>query len=125
YAQGVTAITKTEESVANISSESKVIPQAMQELQQVMQVNQHQLNELQRHLSAFGDIRDRAVQALPEIRTHIDTAVEGMKKATDGMTLGITTSSEKIEQATKVMTQGIVDSSEKIQKAIVTGADEL
>lgn len=107
YAQGVTAITKTEKSVASISNESKAIPQAMQELQQVMQVNQHQLNELERHLSAFSDIRDRAVQALPEIRTQIDTSVEGMKKATD------------------TMTQGITESSEKLKKAIITGAEEL
>lgn len=107
YAQGVTAIIKTEESVAAISNESKVIPQAMQDLQQVMQVSQHQLNELERHLDAFQDIRNRAVEALPEIRTHIDAAVAGMKTATE------------------TMTQGIADSSDKLQKAIVTGAEEL
>jgi hypothetical protein len=53
YAQGVESISATESSVAHISEQSKIIPQSMHELKGVMEVNQHQLAELERHLEAF------------------------------------------------------------------------
>ncbi|MEI6896701.1 MAG: hypothetical protein V5786_04275 [Psychromonas sp.] len=75
YKQGVIAITETEKSVAQISTESKVIPSTMNDLKEVMTVNKHQLDELERHLEAFKDIRDKAVEAVPEIRKQIDETV--------------------------------------------------
>ena len=75
YKQGVEAITQTEKSVAQISSESKVIPSTMNDLKDVMIVNKHQLDELERHLEAFKDIRDKAVEAVPEIRKQINETV--------------------------------------------------
>jgi uncharacterized protein YukE len=78
YRLGVTAIEATETSVEKISVESKAIPIAMDNLKEVMQVNQHQLQELERHLSAFKDIRDRAVEAVPEIRKEIDKTVSAI-----------------------------------------------
>ncbi|WP_205912256.1 hypothetical protein [Salinimonas iocasae] len=76
YKLGVESISATEASVAKISSESKVIPESMTNLKEVMEVNQHQLGELERHLEAFKDIRDRAVDAVPEIRKQIDETVQ-------------------------------------------------
>jgi hypothetical protein len=76
YKLGVTSITATEESVTKISNESKVIPEAMTNLKEVMEVNQHQLSELENHLEAFKDIRDKAVEAVPEIRNQIDETVK-------------------------------------------------
>lgn len=76
YKLGVESISATEASVAKISSESKVIPESMTNLKEVMEVNQHQLGELERHLDAFKDIRDRAVDAVPEIRKQIDETVQ-------------------------------------------------
>ncbi|MGL4733770.1 MAG: hypothetical protein ACRCWB_01430, partial [Enterovibrio sp.] len=61
YARGVESISATESSVAHISEQSKVIPQSMSELKTVMEVNQHQLAELERHLEAFTLMRDEAV----------------------------------------------------------------
>lgn len=75
YKQGVVAITETEKSVSRISTESKIIPSTMNDLKEVMTVNQHQLAELERHLEAFKDIRDKAVDAVPEIRKQIDETV--------------------------------------------------
>lgn len=76
YKLGVASISATEESVTKISLESKAIPETMTNLKDVMEVNQHQLNELERHLHAFKDIRDRAVEAVPEIRSQIDETVK-------------------------------------------------
>ena len=76
YKLGVESISATEQSVAKISTESKVIPESMTNLKEVMEVNQHQLAELERHLDAFKDIRDRAVEAVPEIRKQVDETVK-------------------------------------------------
>lgn len=114
YAQGVIAITETEKSVTHISNETKAIPVTMQELQQVIQVNQHQINELDEHLLAFSAIKDRAVEALPEIRTHIDTAVEGMKNASDSMTQGITSSAEVMQKTISNSAEELMQSTNKV-----------
>lgn len=72
YDHGVEAITKTEGAVANISENSSLIPVNMEHMKEVLETNQHQLAELERHLEAFRDMRDKAVDAVPEIRAQVD-----------------------------------------------------
>lgn len=81
YEQGVQAIIQTESSVTNISEQSKTIPKTMNDLQLVMEVNQHQISELENHLGAFKDIRDRAVEAVPEIRQQVENTVNDITNA--------------------------------------------
>lgn len=76
YAQGVTAITKTEGSVTKISEESKQIPIAMDQLKSVLDVNQKQLVELEKHLKAFQEMKEHAVAAVPEIRAQVQKTVD-------------------------------------------------
>lgn len=99
YEQGVAAITQTEVSVASISAESQVIPKVMGELQSVMEVNQHQISELDRHLEAFKDIRDRAVESVPEIRKQIDETLEGAKAINERLATGMQESVDAVKTA--------------------------
>lgn len=87
YAQGVESISATEASVAHISAQSKVIPESMQELKTVMEVNQHQLAELESHLEAFKYMRDKAVEAVPQIQQQVQATVNDISAA-------VTTASE-------------------------------
>ncbi|MEH6585209.1 MAG: MotA/TolQ/ExbB proton channel family protein [Halioglobus sp.] len=96
YDLGVQAITQTESSIAHISEEAKVIPIAMNELKQVVEVNQHQITELDRHLGAFAEVRDKAVSAVPEIRDQIDQAVKGAKAANDVLATGMQESADRM-----------------------------
>jgi hypothetical protein len=107
YAKGVEAIALTEASVAHISEDAKAIPATMDDLREVVEVNQHQITELDRHLEAFKDVRDKAVEAVPEIRSQIDMAISGAKEANDELA------------------KGILASGEVFQKAIVEGATDL
>ena len=116
YQIGVQSITQTEAAVSQISQETQVIPTCMQNLHEVMLVNQHQLQELERHLATFKDIRDRAVEAIPEIRVQIDDTVNGMKSATKVMTEGV-------KQATDTVTQGL-DSSATSLRTLTNGLKE-
>lgn len=95
YDHGVQAITQTQVSVASISADAKVIPETMNNLKAVMEVNQHQINELDRHLVAFADVRDRAVEAVPDIRAQVDLAIESAKVASVELAKGIVESADQ------------------------------
>lgn len=95
YDHGVQAIVQTQASVASIGEDAKAIPVTMENLKVVMEVNQHQINELGRHLDAFKDVRDKAVEAVPEIRARIDEAIEGSKVASVELAKGIKDSADQ------------------------------
>lgn len=95
YDHGVQAITQTQVSVACIGEDARAIPAAMESLKVVMAVNQNQINDLGRHLVAFKDVRDKAVEAVPEIRARIDDAIEGSKMASLELAKGIMASAEQ------------------------------
>lgn len=78
----------------------------MGELKTVLETTQYQLAELDRHLAAFRDIRDRAVEAVPQIRAQMDTMAN------------------EISSAVKVAGEQIVTSSQTVNQAIVEGAKE-
>ncbi len=146
FDQSVLAITETEKSVSNISNETKAIPENMGELKSVMEVNQHQISELARHLEAFKDVRDRAVEAVPEIREQIDQTLKGANEASEVLSKGMSESIEKIQTAivnsaeefgsnvnktnvalvesSEAMSKGMNESIGKVQMAIVTSAED-
>ena len=105
YDHGVQAITQTESSVANIDEKAQSIPAAMESLVKVMEVNQHQINELAQHLGAFEQVRDRAVEAVPEIRNQIDLAIAGAREASE------------------TMAKGVIDSTDRLKLVVVESAD--
>lgn len=146
YAQGVESISATESSVAHISEQSKIIPQSMHELKGVMEVNQHQLAELERHLEAFKLMRDEAVKAVPEIRAQVQSTVEDISAAVttasdhyktllsesdDYIKAHVKTSNDLLEKFASETEKGInsvgerlIESSDKIGKEIDTAATE-
>ena len=146
YALGVEAISATELSVAHISEQSKVIPESMNELKGIMEVNQHQLAELERHLEAFNMMRDEAVKAVPEIREQVQNTVNDISAAVstasehyklllsesdDYNKTHVNTSNELLEKFASETEKGItnvgnrlIDSSEIISKNIDTAANE-
>lgn len=146
YKQGVTSINATEASVLSISNESKVIPQTMTDLKQVMEVNQHQLAELERHLDAFREIRDKAVQAVPEIRKQIDETVsaisDSVATASQHYTTLLTESDKYIQShisssnelldkfvtktsdGVEILSKKITESAAQVEKVITEGANE-
>lgn len=106
YAQGVTAITETQTAVSSIRENAGQIPESMNRLGEVMTVNQHQIQELGRHLDAFKDVRDKAVEAVPQLKEQIGLTVEG------------------VESASKMLTDGIAKTSEELREAITQSASE-
>lgn len=86
YKLGVTALSATEASVKQISEDTQSIPVSMDKLTSIIEVNQHQLRELESHLAAFKDMRDRAVEAVPVIREQVDTTIQAIAASVDSAT---------------------------------------
>lgn len=112
YAHGVLAITQTQTSVESIGENAKAIPVSMENLKGIMEVNQHQISELGRHLDAFKDVRDKAVEAIPEIRERINDAIEGSKIASVELAQGIMDSAEQYRDAVDRTRGALTDSAE-------------
>lgn len=77
------SLTSSEESIGSIETHCQSIPTAIGHLEPVLQVNQHQIQELQRHLDAFIAMRDQATSAVPQIQQHMETL---SKELSAGMT---------------------------------------
>ncbi|WP_305813705.1 hypothetical protein [Photobacterium leiognathi] len=75
YQLGVDAISLTEKSVASINERTESIPATMEKLHQVMELGHGQVTELEHRLEAFKDLRDKAVEAMPQIREQMDNTM--------------------------------------------------
>ena len=118
YAQGVTAITETQTAVSSIQENASQIPESMNRLGQVMTVNQHQITELGRHLVAFKDVRDKAVEAVPQLKEQIGLTVESVEAASKLLTEGINNSSENLRES-------ISESAKKFQESAFDANESL
>ena len=92
----VNSMSDMEKSIEYISINSKSIPDSMSNLEKVININQHQVDELSNHLEVFKEIRDKAVEAVPEIRTQIDATIKGVHEASLNLIDGVTSSTDKI-----------------------------
>ena len=111
YQQGIQAITQTAQSVDQISEQTKQIPATMTELKTVMETANHQLQELERHLEAFRDMRDRAVEAVPQIRDQMDQMVQDVSAATKD-------AGEQILQASQATHNAIVEGAKDFEDRV-------
>lgn len=96
YQQSVESLVETRKAVAGIWEECKEIPLAMAELRDVLQVNQHQIGELSRHLETFVAIRDKATDVLPEIQTKMSEVGELLKLGAANVSASLEQTSQQI-----------------------------
>ncbi|MCG9124140.1 MotA/TolQ/ExbB proton channel family protein [Laribacter hongkongensis] len=87
YKLGVQSIDSTREAVQEIRVETAKIPVHMESLGEVVHVNQHQIAELTRHLEAFGQMRDKAVIAVPEIQQKLEDVADYLRTGADQINL--------------------------------------
>lgn len=132
YAEGVKAISSTRDAVTEISLQTGQIPASMEHLKEVMQVNQHQIQELQRHLEAFISMRDKAVDAIPTINKQLDEVGKTMAESADAMRRvileGATEFGQSVERTNtsmQNMANGIQSQSESINQTLQDVANEV
>ena len=123
YALGVTAIGQTESAVTSISEDAQKIPESMAMLRTVLKVNQHQVEELDRHLEAFAQVRDRAVEAVPQIQEQIDATLKGVTDASTQISSGMQEAGEKLQTAIVQGAQEFVDNSARVNQSLQGSSD--
>ena len=79
------SLTSSEQSIGSIDTHCQSIPTAIGQLEPVLQVNQHQIQELQRHLDAFITMRDQATGAVPQIQQHMETLSKELSVGMQGV----------------------------------------
>lgn len=120
YSEGVKAISDIESSVHQINEETKSIPKTMGNLTTVMEVNQHQITELSRHLDAFRELKEQAVQAVPTLQAHVEKTVSDISLASQTASEGyqlLLTNTENIQTS---LTTSIQALQEKMQTSVET-----
>ena len=123
YDQSVQSITKIDAAVAHIAESSSSIPASMEKLADIVETARHQLADLERHLDVFAQMRDRAVEAMPQMQAHVeeitrtvaasvDTASEHYKELLANSDSYIQAQDEKAQELLKTFT----DAGERIQR---------
>ncbi|PSV28003.1 MULTISPECIES: MotA/TolQ/ExbB proton channel family protein [Photobacterium] len=125
YQLGVDAISSTERSVASINERAESIPATMEKLHQVMELGHGQVTELEDRLEAFKDLRDKAVEAMPQIREQMDNTIsvigESVKAASEHYESMLVESQKVIDNFGNTATQ----SAETLRLNIENGAEKV
>lgn len=106
YEQGVQAIDSTKNAVIAIEKSTQSIPQTMTDLSDILTVNQHQIDELDRHLQAFAELQEKATQALPETKKHIDEMINGITVVSNQLNIQFDTVRNALEIHITAITNG-------------------
>lgn len=77
----VKALADSEQSVNHISQSAATIPETMSGMQTLLETSRHQIDELERHLSAFAEMRDKAVEAVPQMQQQVEASVKDVTQA--------------------------------------------
>lgn len=85
FDQSVQSIDATKVAVVEIKEQTGRIPSDMQALADVINVNQHQIQELGRHLEAFMALRQQAVLVVPEIQKKLEEVGQQLRDGAESM----------------------------------------
>lgn len=120
YQQSVDSLVSTRESVAGIWQECQNIPQAMNELREIIDVNQHQIQELARHLEAFVSMRDKAVEAVPTIKEQINNVTSNLIDSTNNLRERLFVVSDELLKGSNEMKVSLEEGAEHFRNSVTT-----
>lgn len=132
----VKALTDSEQSVSNISQSAATIPETMSGLQPLLETTRHEVDELERHLAAFAEMRDKAVEAVPQMQEQVEASVKDITQAatsaSDHYQTLLTDSDRYIKQHNESVTDFIArftettdESTGKLREQMLASANEL
>lgn len=132
YRECVDALKDTSAAVAAVDASCQGIPVSMDKLSAVMQVNQHQIQELQRHLEAFVSMRDAAVEAVPTINQKLDEISQQMLSGANEMRVALNEGAEQFRDSVKVtnasvgeLANTVKNTSEQLSETLKDTAQEI
>lgn len=120
YEQSVQSLVGTREAVAGIWTECENIPKAMHDLKEVLEVNQHQITELQRHLEAFVSMRDKAIEAVPMIQEQVEGLGQQLANSSETLHGHLLETSSKLTEGSNEIRVALEASASHLQDSVTT-----
>ena len=120
YEQSVQSLVSTREAVAGIWSECENIPKAMGDLKNVLEINQHQIDELQHHLGAFVSMRDKAIEAVPMIQAQIESLGQQLATSTETLHGNLLETSNKLTDGSTQIRVALEASVDHLENSVTT-----
>ncbi|WP_339934384.1 hypothetical protein [Vreelandella glaciei] len=132
----VKALADSEQSVSHISQSAATIPETMSGMQVLLETSRHQIDELERHLSAFVEMRDKAVEAVPQMQQQVEASVNDVTQAATTASEHYQTLLTASDQYIKQHNESVADflsrfttttdeSTTKLREQMLKSADEL
>ena len=112
--QAKEGINKVQENLKTISSSLETMPEKAESIETIIKKLGNQINDLENRLEAFKDMKEKAVNAMPEIENNINNLTESFKLSIDKVSQDITSSTEHLTSAVA----GSIDSVEKISEVL-------
>ena len=82
--QLTTAFNAAAEHLQSIMQSCQVIPATMQELQKILEIVHHDVQELDDRVKAFAGMREQAEQSFPIIKKNLDEIGDNLRKSAEG-----------------------------------------
>lgn len=118
FEDSVESVSATERCMEVISTHSQDIPVAMNKLSDTTDIWNQQISELDLRLSAFSEMRDQAIQAMPEIQHRLDELGMRMEKSVlntcQSLEKGVLKASTELQDKALAMSEKLVDASNGI-----------
>jgi len=121
YGEGVRSIDSTKIAVEGIRSETGRIPEDMRALAGVLEVNQHQISELNRHLEAFTKMRDAAIAAVPQIQMQVEDVGNQLREGAERMRIVMLEGATEFSESVTSTNAGLT----KMAGEIANGSDSI
>lgn len=120
YQQSVDSLVSTREAVSGIWIECENIPKAMHDLKDVLQVNQHQIGELERHLEAFVSMRNQAIEAVPMIQGQVENLGQQLAQSTETLHGHLLETSDKMAEGSNKVRVAFETSAGQLQESVTS-----
>lgn len=118
FEYAVESVVATEHSLSVISNHTQANPNAMDKLSDTTDTWNQQITELDQRLEAFSTMRDKAVQAMPEIQKQLDDLCHRIDKlllnTCENLEKGVLKASTELQQKALEMSKKLVEATDGI-----------
>ncbi|HCE2648464.1 TPA: hypothetical protein N2889_000595 [Vibrio parahaemolyticus] len=118
FEHAVESVVATEQSLSLISNHTQTIPDAMDQLSETTDTWNQQITELDLRLEAFSTIRDKAVQAMPELQKQLDELCQRVDKSIlntcESLEKGVLKASTELQDKALALSEKLVEATDGI-----------
>lgn len=118
FEYAVESVAATEQSLGVISTHTKAIPDAMVQLSGTTDIWTQQITALEQRLEAFSAMRDKAIQAMPEIQQQLNELCMKVDKSIlntcESLEKGVLKASAELQEKTLALSEKLVEATNGI-----------